>query len=427
MNDIESILLIIIFIIGFTAIALEHNLEVNKSWIALFTGSIMWIIVAVGEDEKILHEALLHESAEIFALIVFLMGAMTIVEMMAHFRFFTWIESKLLKFNISDRQLFWLMGLTTFLASALLDNLTSTLIMIQIGRHLYIKKNNFVLYVINIVIAANAGGAMSPVGDVTTIMLWLAGKFTAWQILFYGLIPSIMAWIVPQAMITMQLDNEDRQGRESPEVLPLQWSLIFIGLFTFGFAVIVNIFHLPPFIGILLGLGACAIVIDYRLKKGSLKKPAGNIVNIIKTIDLATLNFFIGILLAVGALNYAGILNEVALMIFGNDPASNPMAIIIGHTSLGILSSVVDNVPLTAAVIKMLPDTIPFTYWVLLAITAGTGGSILVIGSAAGVAAMGQVKELTIMRYLKSGTLPALMGYLAAVLSWYLLFGMALT
>ncbi|MBL6444926.1 sodium:proton antiporter NhaD [Fulvivirga sp. 29W222] len=423
MYDSESVLLIIIFIVGFAAIAFEHNLQVNKSWIALFTGSIMWIVVAIGEDEEVLREAILHESAEIFALIVFLMGAMTIVEMMAHFRFFTWVESKLLILKISDRQLFWLMGLTTFMASALLDNLTSTLIMIQIGRHLYIKKRNFVIYVINIVIAANAGGAMSPVGDVTTIMLWLAGKFTAWQILFYGLIPSIIAWIVPQAMLTLKITNEDRKSRESKEVLPLQWSIIFIGLFTFGFAVIVNLFHLPPFIGILLGLGACAIVIDYRLKQGTLKKRAGHIVNIIKTIDMATLNFFIGILLAVGALNYQGVLHDIALLIFGDNPASNPLAIIIGHTSLGLFSAVVDNVPLTAAVIKMLPEGITFTYWVLLAITAGTGGSILIIGSAAGVAAMGQVKELTIIRYIKLGTLPALIGYLTSVASWYLLFG----
>lgn len=426
MYDNESILLIIIFIIGFAAIAFEHNLQVNKSWIALFTGSIMWIVVAIGEDEELLREAMLHESAEIFALIVFLMGAMTIVEMMAHFRFFTWIESKLLILKISDRQLFWLMGLTTFIASSLLDNLTSTLIMIQIGRHLYIRKRNFVIYVINIVIAANAGGAMSPVGDVTTIMLWLAGKFTAWQVLFYGFIPSVIAWAVPQAILTLKIRNEDRKSRETKEVLPLQWSIIFIGLFTFGFAVIVNLFHLPPFIGILLGLGACAIVIDYRLKKGTLKKRAGHIVNIIKTIDMATLNFFIGILLAVGALNYQGVLRDVALLIFGDNPATNPMAIIIGHTSLGLLSAVVDNVPLTAAVIKMLPEGITFTYWVLLAVTAGTGGSILVIGSAAGVAAMGQVKELTIIRYVKLGTLPAFIGYISAVASWYLLFGIHL-
>ena len=424
MAYLDSTLLILIFVVGFIAIIFEHKLEINKSWVALFMGSIMWVIVAIGEDEHTLELAIKHEAAEIFQLVIFLMGAMTIVEMMAHFRFFTWIESKLLQLNISDRRLFWMLGLITFFASSLLDNLTSTLVMIQIGRHLYIRRENFTIYVINIVLAANAGGAMSPVGDVTTIMLWLAGKFTAWQILLYGFAPAAMAWLVPQSLLTRKIIGEDRIGRKNEEVLPLQWGIIFIGLFTFGFAVLVNLFHLPPFIGILFGMGAVAIVIDYRLKRGTLKKRGGHIVNIIKTIDMATLNFFIGILLAVGALSYNGVLGQVADFIFGQDPASNPIALIIGHTSLGLLSSVLDNVPLTAAVIKMLPEGIGYSYWVLLAITAGTGGSILVVGSAAGVAAMGQVKELTFMEYLKHGTLPALIGYFSAVCTWYVLFAL---
>ena len=197
---------------------------------------------------------------------------------------------------------------------------------------------------------------------------------------------------------------------------------IVMGLSTFGLAVLVNILHLPPFFGILFGLGIVAIVIDLRLKTGSLKKEEGHIVNIIKTIDMATIKFFVGILLAVDALQFHGILDIVANFIFGADPASNPIGIIIGNTALGILSSILDNVPLTAAVIKMLPEGISSIYWVLLAITAGTGGSILIIGSAAGVAAMGQVKSLSFGDYVKIGSLPALMGYIAAVVSWYVLF-----
>ena len=421
MLEFQSIVLIVIFLIGFTAIAFEHVLEVNKSWIALLTGTLMWIIMASWSDGPGLHAALLHEAAEIFELIIFLMGAMTIVEMMGHFRFFTWIENKLIAFKINDKQLFWMLGLTSFFASALLDNLTSTLVMIQIGRHLHRKKSNFMYYVINVVIASNAGGAMSPVGDITTLMLWLAGKFTAWQILFHGFIPAVVAWIIPQALLTLKIKKENRKDREVEEILPLQWGIIFIGLFTFGFAVIVNILHLPPFFGILFGMACAAIVIDYRLKKGTLKRRAGHIVNIIKTIDMATLNFFIGILLAVGALNYQGVLTELATLIFSDNPAGNPNRIIIGHTSLGLLSSILDNVPLTAAVIKMLPQGIDFSYWILLAITAGTGGSILVIGSAAGVAAMGQVKDLSFGQYISKGSIPALLGYLGAVGSWYML------
>lgn len=419
---IESTILIIIFLIGFTAIALEHNLEVNKSWIALFTGTVMWIVVSIGKDPETLHTAILHESAEIFELVIFLMGAMTIVEMMAHFRLFTWIETKLSSLNVTDKQLFWMLGVTTFFASSVLDNLTATLVMLQIGRHLYHRKDNFIYYAINVVIASNAGGAMSPVGDVTTIMLWLADKFTAWQILIYGILPAIVAWIIPQSILTIKIKKEDRENREIQDVPPLQWGIIFIGLFTFGFAVIVNLLHLPPFFGILFGMACAAIVIDYRLKKGTLKKKAGHLVNLIKTIDMATLNFFIGILLAIGALNYQGVLTDLARVIFGDDPSSNPANIIVGHSSLGLISSVLDNVPLTAAVIKMLPEGIHFSYWILLALTAGTGGSILVIGSAAGVAAMGQVKDLTFGEYFKKGTFAAFLGYVSAVATWYVLF-----
>lgn len=419
--DIQSILLIGVFTIGLGAITIEHILQVNKSWIALLTGTSMWIIVSVGQSQEVLKEAIEASSSEIFELVIFLMGAMTLVEMMGHFRFFTWIEAKLLEFDISNRKLFWILGIITFFASALLDNLTSTLIMIQIGRHLFIKKENFNVFVINTIIAANAGGAMSPVGDVTTIMMWLDGKFTAWQILFYGILPSLVAWVIPQAWLTAHIVYENREGRGQEEILPLQWLIILMGLSSFALAVLVNLVHLPPFFGILFGLGFTAIVIDWRLRKGKLKKRAGHIVNIIKTIDMATIKFFVGILLAVSALDFHGILEHIAYFIFGDDPAHNPTAIIIGHSALGIISALLDNVPLTSAVMKMLPEGIHFSYWVLLAITAGTGGSILIIGSAAGVAAMGQVKELSFIEYFKKGSLPALAGYIGAILCWYLL------
>ncbi|WP_109831944.1 sodium:proton antiporter NhaD [Reichenbachiella versicolor] len=418
----SSIILIAIFAIGFLFIALEHKFEINKSWIALFMGATMWMVVAYGETHDELHGPIKHSFAEIFELVFFLMGAMTIVEMLGHFRFFTWVEVNLMKFNISNRLLFWILGLIAFFASAILDNLTSTLVMIHIGRYLYIKKENFNIFVINTIIAANAGGAMSPVGDVTTIMLWLAGKFTAWQIVIYGIVPSLVAWIVPQAILTAQVQYEEREGQDHNKDLPTQWGLIIAGFATFGIAVLINILHLPPFFGIIFGMGIVAIVIDYRLKRGKLKKKAGDIVNLVKHIDMATIFFFVGILLAVDALKYAGILNLIADGIFGNNVLNDPNAIITGHTTLGLLSSLFDNVPLTAAVIKMLPEGIDFIYWILLAITAGTGGSILVIGSAAGVAAMGQVKSLTFNEYLRRGSIPALLGYLGAVGTWYLMY-----
>lgn len=418
--DLQSIILIVLFANCILAIAFEHSHTVNKSWIAILTGSVMWIVLAFGENPETLNEAISEGTQEIFGLIIFLMGAMTIVEMMAHFGFFDWIESKIMQLKISNRGLFWILGLVTFFASAVLDNLTCTLIMIQIGRHIYSKKENFNIFVINTVIAANAGGAMSPVGDVTTIMLWLAGKFTAWQIMLHGIVPSIMAWVVPQAILTPQIHFEDRSLREKKAVPQLKWGIILLGLCTFGFAVTVNIVNLPPFIGILMGLGVAASVIDLSVKKGTVRKEGNKIVHVIKTIDMATLVFFVGILLAVDALKHHGILTQIAHLIFGGEPGSNTNLIIVGHTTLGLISSILDNVPLTAAAMDMLPNTVHYQYWILLALTAGTGGSILVIGSAAGVAAMGQVHDLSFIRYLKKGTIPALLGYFAAIGTWWL-------
>ena len=190
---ILQVILILIFLNAILAIAFEHSLGINKSWIALFTCAVMWLVASFIGTADQMHESLVESSYEIFELIVFLIGAMTVVEMMAHFRFFNWIESKLISFNISNTVLFWILGAITFVASSILDNLTTTLVMIQIGRKLYLKDENFNIFAINTVIAANAGGAMSPVGDVTTIMMWLAGKFTAWQVMFLGSLPALAA------------------------------------------------------------------------------------------------------------------------------------------------------------------------------------------------------------------------------------------
>ena len=233
---------------------------------------------------------------------------------------------------------------------------------------------------------------------------------------------SLVGWIIPQYLITRKLTKVERDQIIYAEQLPLQWGVILLGFSTFGLAVLVNILHLPPFFGIIFGLGIVAIVIDIKLRRGSLHIKANQIVNVIKEIDMGTMYFFVGILLAVGALQYHGVLDIMASYIFGSDPVNNPTSIVIGHVSLGLLSAVFDNVPLTAAVIQMLPEGIHYTYWILLAITAGMGGSITVIGSAAGVAAMGQVKTLTFVEYMKKGSFPALMGYIGAIITWALLF-----
>lgn len=417
-----------IFILGYVYIALEHKSHINKSGISLALGGILWLIVAFIEHNKSEISLSIHENgAEIFSIVVFLLSAMTIVELLVHYQLFDWIREKIVKNKISQIKLFWLLGLLTFVMSAFLDNLTTTLIMIQIGRKIYKDKNNFLIFVANTIIAANAGGAASPIGDVTTIMLWLANKFNALQVISIGIIPAIVAWVIPQYLMGKKIKAHEESEKANPdfdlvdeEKVKPYWSIILVGLFSFVLPVVFNLVGLPPFLGLVLGLGFLWIFIDIKAKNGQSDHTTGRVINIIQKTDISTLKFFIGILLAVGALSYIGILKDLNNFIFGSE--FNSTRIIIGNTILGLTSSILDNVPLVAASIKMFSSAVPHSMWVLLAITAGTGGSMLVIGSAAGVAAMGQVKDLNFSFYLKNATLPAFLGYVFAVATWVLMY-----
>lgn len=413
-----------LFVIGYVFIAIEHKTHINKSGIAVVLGAILWFIIAlISHDKTEISHALIENGSEVFSIIIFLLSAMTIVELLVHYQLFDWIREQIVKRKISQTKLFWLLGILTFIMSAFLDNLTSTLIMIQIGRKIYKDQDNFLIYVANVIIAANAGGAASPIGDVTTIMLWLANKFNALQVISMGILPSIVAWVIPQYLMGRKIKKHEEAEKANPKfdlvnedkVQPY-WSIIFIGLFSFLLPVIFNLIGLPPFLGLLLGVGILWIFIDIKAKKGHSDHTIGRVVNIIQKTDITTLKFFIGILLAVGALAHIGLLKHLNNFIFG--PDINVMRLVIGNSVLGFVSSILDNVPLVAAAIKMFASGIPVSIWVLLAITAGTGGSMLVIGSAAGVAAMGQVKELNFSYYLKKATVPALLGYLGAILTW---------
>ncbi|QQG52391.1 MAG: sodium:proton antiporter NhaD [Candidatus Falkowbacteria bacterium] len=423
----NSLLLFIlgsIFVIGYAFIALEHNFKINKSGTAIVIGSLLWLIVDFfSHFETEVGEALMHETQEIFSIVVFLLAAMTIVEILVHYRFFDWIQDKIMQKKISAPALFWLLGGLTFILSAFLDNLTTTLIMIQIGRKIYKNKDNFLLFTANTIIAANAGGAFSPIGDVTTIMLWLAQKFSAWQIISLGFLPSLAAWIIPQFLIGRKIKHHEEAEKAHKievegerEAIKPYWSIVAIGFMSFLLPVVFNLIGLPPFLGLLTGVGILWMFIDITSKKHDDHYREGQVINMIQKVDISTLKFFIGILLAVGALSHIGLLAHLSNSIFGAE--FNVTRLIGGNIILGFMSSILDNVPLVAAAIKMLAATTPTAIWVLLALTAGTGGSLLVIGSAAGVAAMGQVKELTFGYYLKKVTFPALLGYLAAILVW---------
>lgn len=417
----------LVFILGYIFIALEHKTHINKSGVAIMVGGILWLFVAfLSHDKAEISQAITETGGEIFSIVVFLLSAMTIVEILVHYQFFDWLREKIVQKKISQVKLFWLLGTLTFVLSAFLDNLTTTLIMIQIGRKIYKNRDNFLIYVANTVIAANAGGAASPIGDVTTIMLWLANKFNAIQVMSIGIIPALITWMIPQYLMgrkivhheEAELAHDNFELVDEHKVKPY-WSVIFIGAFSFLLPVFFNLINLPPFLGLLLGVGILWVFIDIKAKNGHHDYTSGQVINIIQKTDITTLKFFIGILLAVGALAHIGLLTALNNFIFGTE--INNWRLIFGTTILGFMSAILDNVPLVAAAIKMFPATVAPNLWVLLALTAGTGGSLLIIGSAAGVAAMGQVKELNFSYYLKKASLPALLGYLGGVSVWLIL------
>lgn len=421
-----------IFILGYIFIALEHKTHINKSGVAIFLGSILWVLVAIlGHDKAEISTVIAENGGEIFSIVIFLLSAMTIVEVLAHYQFFDWLQEIIVQKKISQKKLFWLLGAITFIMSAFLDNLTTTLVMIQVGRKIYKDKNNFLIYAANTVIAANAGGAASPIGDVTTIMLWLANKFTAVQVMAIGIIPALVTWVIPQFLLSRQIKKHEEAENANPDfdlvdekLVKPYWSIVVISIFAFCLPVFFNLINLPPFLGLLLGLGFLWIFIDLMARKGDENFESGQVIKIIQKTDITTLKFFIGILLAVGALSHIGLLTALNSLIFGAEIGG--VRLILGTTALGFLSAVLDNVPLVAAAIKMFPDGVSHSIWVLLALTAGTGGSMLIIGSAAGVAAMGQVKELNFTFYLKRASLPAMLGFLGGVATWTVFYYLGL-
>lgn len=428
-HELIFVILPIIFIIGCVFIALEHFFKINKSGTALIIGCISWLIISIFEwQNPETNLSLMHETQEIFSIVIFLLSAMTIVEILVHYKLFDWVQEKIIQQKISQAGLFWLLGAITFICSAFLDNLTTTLIMIQIGRKIYKDNDNFLIFVINTIIAANSGGAASPIGDVTTIMLWIANKFSASQIISIGILPAMATWIVPQFLLTKKIKKheEAEKAHENYNIINEKktkpyWGVILIGVFSFFIPVLFNFFNLPAFLGLLTGLGVLWVFIDITAKKTSNQDfEDGQIVKIIQKVDISTLKFFVGILLAVGALSHIGTLTSLNNYIFSETPSI--YRLITGNIALGGLSSILDNVPLVAAAIKMFSDSTPYYMWVLLAITAGTGGSMLVVGSAAGVAAMGQVKNLTFQYYFKHGTFPAVLGYIVGILTWCVLY-----
>ena len=421
--DLVQIVASIIFVLAYVGIALEHKLHLNKSAVALAAGGVLWLLASISHAEH-LSDELIHAGADVFAIVIFLLAAMSLVEILAHYRFFDVLRGKLYALKLNDSKQFILLSLLAFGLSAIIDNLTTTIIMIQIARQFF-KGRNLLLMGAAIVVSANAGGAFSPIGDVTTVMLWFAGKFSAGQIILQGILPAVALWAVATGLMYRKLDKDtlDTNTEIVTKWLRSEKIIIFTVFTSFLLPLAMSAFSLPPYMGLLLGLGVVWLAIDlfkrYVPRETHL---TASIEDLIRKTDIASLKFFIGILLSVAALHTMGVLEKLATLVYGSVPTET--ALIGGNISLGLLSAILDNVPLTAIAIQIL-NTGNESLWVLLALAVGTGGSLLVIGSAAGVVAMGMLKELNFGNYFKLAFFPALAGYVAAMAVWgvqYFLF-----
>jgi Na+/H+ antiporter NhaD/arsenite permease-like protein len=405
-----------IFVLAYAAIALEHPIGVNKSASALLGAGVLWTIYALATGDHTLVGRQLDESVASTAQIVFfLIGAMTIVEVIDAHDGFEVITSRIS--TTSQVRLIWLIGFVTFFLSAILDNLTTTIVMISLIQRLIAKRDDRLLFASLIVIAANAGGAWTVIGDVTTTMLWIGGQISPLKIMGGVFLPSLLNLLVPLAFISFSLKGKTIAPPPKEDGLqgvdPFERNVMFyLGL---GVLIAVPAFktvtHLPPFMGVLLGLGIVWLVgeIVHRDKDEHVRGPL-TLANALTRIDMGSIVFFLGILLAVACLEHAGLLSMLAKWL---DTAIGRQDIIV--IVLGLLSAVIDNVPLVAATMGMYdlahypPDSF---LWEFIAYCAGTGGSILIIGSAAGVAAMG-LERIEFLWYARRIALPALAGYLA--------------
>ena len=398
---------------------MEHKLNTNKSGIALALAGTLWILTAFSPHSAEIPHNMHDAGAEIFEIIIFLLTAMTLVEILVHYQFFDIIRNKIAQYRMSDRQQFYVVSLLTFFLSAALDNLTITIVMIQIARKFF-RDQALLVVVAGIVVIANAGGAWSPIGDVTTIMLWLADKFSAAQIISRGILPSLALGITATLMMGRQLSS--RKPKEAPkqaERLRLTQSekvVIGTALGSFSLPLMMSFIGLPPYLGLLLGLGSTWLIIEFlRARSSQTTHLEANIDHLLQKTDLTSIKFFVGILLSVSALKTLGVLEILSHSLFGADPSF--WRVFGSNVLMGLFSAIFDNVPLTALAIDILHVS-DFRLWVLTALAVGTGGSTLVIGSVAGVIAMGMVKELSFGKYLKIASIPALVGYVIAMGVW---------
>lgn len=441
--------MIVLFVLGYLGIALEHVFNINKATFALMMAGLLWGTYALLGHDPNLQSDMVEALGDTCEIIVFLIGAMTIVELIDRYGGFN-IIVKHIKAK-SKRGLMWVFAFVAFFLSSILDNMTTTIIMVMMLRRMFSDQKERWMFASVIVLSANAGGAWSPIGDITTIMLWMKNYVSSVDLIVNLLLPSLVSVIIPTLIATRfvsagpveALNESDRRvGYElARHHHKLSVTILILGVAGLLFVPVFKaVTHLPPYMGILLSLGILwliteLIVYHYRLDG----KIEGRISQVVKNIDMSTILFFLGILLAVGALQQAGILANLATWL--NDTFHEVYLI---NGIIGVLSSIVDNVPLVAACMGMYPvaDAAAVAasadaafaasfvrdgvFWHLLAYCAGVGGSLLIIGSASGVVAMG-LEKIEFVWYLKRISLLALLGYAAGIvviLAEHLLFGL---
>ena len=410
-------LIIIVFIIGYLAIAFEHLLKLNKAAAALLTGVFCWTIyILSGVDKEKAVEELLHHLGEISSILFFLLGAMTIVELIDSHNGFAIITDRIK--TRSKSKLLWIIAAITFFLSALLDNLTTAIVMTSLIAKLLENKKDRLWFTSMIIIAANAGGAFSPLGDVTTTMLWIGKQITAPNIITQLFLPSVFVCLVPLIILTPRFRNQTFNFKKAgaPPVDRKEANIVLIlGILLLLFVPVFKVLtHLPPFMGVLFALGILWIVVSIlHFNKPLDKQHKLTVTHALEKVDTPSILFFLGILLAVSSMQSIGLLKQMA-NIFDNSLGN---VYLIG-TALGLISAIVDNVPLVAAAQGMYDlKTYPTDhhFWEFLALTTGTGGSAIIIGSAAGVAAMG-IEKIDFMWYLKNISWLAILGFIAGIL-----------
>ncbi len=456
--------MIIVFVLGYAAIALEHPIKVDKAASALIIGGLGWALLAIGiidivnfeivankfavfqewykvkfpgkeiTELNFLKYELSHHLIDIAEILFFLLGAMTIVELVDAHQGFTIITNKITTNN--RIKLLWILSIITFFFSAVLDNLTTAIVMAALLPKIIKGKKDLWMFAGMIILSANAGGAWSPIGDVTTIMLWIGGQVSAGNIVVSVIIPSIVCAIVPLIYLSLKLKGditrpeptELKEHKKNPTTEFERNLIFYLGVCGLLFVPIFKtITHLPPYVGMLLSLGILWLVTEIvHRSKNHEEKSELSVIGVLKKVDTPTIFFFLGILLAVASLQSAGQLDIVASWLDKTFNGQTAEGIYVINIIIGLLSSIVDNVPLVAGAMGMYPiQEIGFyavdgMFWEFLAYCAGTGGSVLIIGSAAGVAVMGILK-IDFIWYLKNISLLALLGYVAGAITYILI------